>query len=102
MGSCKHEAAVLIHFDELTKGPIAPLERNLKISKEILKGNENMLNNYIKFLSTGSDKWPEEAFKILGIDLTDSLVYKEAIDYFKDLTENLKNIYYDKEVNESE
>ena len=37
MGSCKHEAAVLIHFDELTKGPIAPLERNLKISKEILK-----------------------------------------------------------------
>jgi len=74
----------------------------INVAKEILKGNENMLNNYIKFLSTGSDKWPEEAFKILGIDLTDSLVYKEAIDYFKDLTENLKHIYFDKEVNESE
>lgn len=37
MGSCKHEAAVLLNFDELTCAPVAPLERNLKISKEILK-----------------------------------------------------------------
>ena len=36
-GSCKHEAAILIRFDELTSGPILPAERNLKISKEILK-----------------------------------------------------------------
>ena len=46
-----------------------------------------MLNNYLKFLKVGSDKWPKEAFEVLGINLEDKEVYENAIKYFE---ENIK------------
>ena len=62
------------------------------VASEILKGNKEMLDNYIKFLSTGSDKWPIEAFKILGVDLESEDVYKKAIDYYKSLLDEFDKI----------
>ena len=69
----------------------------INVSNEILKGNKEMLDKYIKFLSTGSNVWPNEAFKILGIDLTDELIYITAIKYFETLLDTFEKIYYDKE-----
>ena len=51
-----------------------------------------MLDKYIKFLSTGGSSWPIDTFKVLGIDLTDSKVYEEAIMYFDSLIEEYKNL----------
>ena len=62
------------------------------IAKEILDGNKDMLDKYIKFLSTGGDVWPIDAFKILGIDLTKKDVYLNAIKYYEDMIDLYKKI----------
>jgi oligoendopeptidase F len=62
------------------------------VASEILKGNKEMLDNYIKFLSTGSDKWPIEAFKVLGVDVESEDVYKKAIDYYNSLLDEFETI----------
>ena len=55
------------------------------VAGEILAGNKEMLDNYIKFLKVGSDKDVVEIYKVLGIDITDKNVYIKAIDYFDSL-----------------
>lgn len=52
------------------------------VASEILSGNNEMLENYIKFLSTGSNIDNPDIFKVLKIDITDKNVYLKAIDYF--------------------
>lgn len=60
------------------------------VAKHILDGDKDMLDKYIKFLSTGGDSWPIDTFKVLGVDLTESKVYEEAINYFDSLIEEYK------------
>ncbi len=67
------------------------------VASQILSGNKEMLNKYIEFLKVGKDKWPIDAFKVLGIDLEDKKVYEEAIYYFNSLLDDYEKIY-DKEV----
>ena len=67
------------------------------VASKILSGDKDMLDKYIKFLKTGSDKWPHEAFEVLGINLEDENVYKEAIKYFDSLIDKY-NMLLDKEV----
>ena len=55
------------------------------VASKILDGDKEMLENYIKFLKTGSDKWPIEAYEVLGIDLENENVYEDAIKYFDSL-----------------
>jgi oligoendopeptidase F len=52
------------------------------VASEILNGNKDMLDKYIKFLSTGTDHDYVDIFKVLGIDITDKNVYIKAIEYF--------------------
>ena len=63
------------------------------VAAKILAGDKEMLNNYLKFLKCGSDKWPSEAFAILGVNLEDKSVYEEAIKYFDSLVDKFKQIY---------
>ena len=63
------------------------------VASKIIKKEDNMLEKYIKFLSTGGDIWPIDAFKVLGIDLEDKSVYEEAIKYFDSLLDSFINIY---------
>ena len=62
------------------------------VSSEILNGNKQMLDNYMKFLNTGSNVWPKDAFKILGVDLTGEKVYESAIQYFDSLLNEYEEI----------
>ena len=55
------------------------------VAGEILSGNKEMLDNYIKFLKTGSEKDVVDIYKILGIDVTDKNVYIKAIAYFDNM-----------------
>ena len=55
------------------------------VASEILDGNKQMLDNYIRFLSTGSDIDNPDIFKVLGIDVTDKNVYLKAIKYFDNM-----------------
>lgn len=63
------------------------------VASNILSGNEEMLNKYRTFLSAGSNVWPIDAFKILGIDLCDKMVYEEAIKYFDSLIDEFERVY---------
>ena len=51
-----------------------------------------MLDNYIKFMKLGSDKWPMEAFEVLGVDLESPEVYQNAINYFEDLMDKYEKV----------
>ncbi len=55
------------------------------VASEILSGNKEMLDKYIKFLSTGGDKDNVDIYKVLGIDISDKQVYIKAINYFDSL-----------------
>lgn len=62
------------------------------VASEIINGNTKMLDNYIKFLSAGSNLWPCDVFKILGIDLTKDDVYLGAIKYYNSLIDEFEKI----------
>lgn len=68
------------------------------VASNILSGSKEALDKYIEFMKCGGDKWPAEAFAILGISLDDENVYKKAIEYFDNLLEEYRKIYFDKEV----
>ena len=62
------------------------------VASKILSNDKKMLENYIKFISLGSDIYPIDAFKVLGIDITDEKVYKDAINYFNSLIDEFEKI----------
>lgn len=62
------------------------------VASKILDGDEKMLENYMRFLKTGSDVWPIDAFKILGVDLEDKQVYETAIKYFDNMLDLFEKI----------
>ena len=62
------------------------------IATKILNNDKDMLDRYIKFLSTGSDVWPIDSFKILGIDITKKEVYENAIKYFDNMLDEFVRI----------
>ena len=62
------------------------------VAREIIRGNENILDKYKEFIKTGSNVWAYDAFKILGIDLEDKNVYLNAFSYFNDLIDEFKKI----------
>ena len=63
------------------------------IASKILEGDEETLKRYLDFLKTGSDKWPMEAYEVLGVSLDDEKVYCDAIHYFDSLVEQFDAIY---------
>ena len=62
------------------------------VASKILAGDKDMLDKYMEFLKTGSDVWPIDAMKILGVDLEKEDVYIDAINYFRSLLEKFENI----------
>ena len=67
------------------------------VANKILSGDKTMLDNYLRFLSTGGDITPKDAFLILGIDIESKNTYVDAIKYFDSLIEKFEKIY-DEEV----
>lgn len=55
------------------------------IVKEILSGNEEMKEKYLKFLTLGGSMYPVDELKTLGIDMNDEKIIKSAIDYFEEI-----------------
>ena len=43
-------------------------------------------------MECGSDMWPKDVFKVLGVDLEDKQVYIEAIEYFDTLIDKYYKI----------
>lgn len=62
------------------------------IANDILNGNKETLDKYLKYIKTGSNVKPLDAFKILGIDLEKEDVYLNAIKYFDSLVDELEEL----------
>ena len=56
----------------------------LAISDRILSEGESAVQDYFKFLSSGSSDGPVELLKIAGVDLTDKKTFTKAFNVFKD------------------
>lgn len=64
----------------------------VNIFRKIIDNESSFVSKYIEFLKTGSDVWPIDIYKNLGIDLEDSSVYINAIEYFNDLIDEYYQI----------
>lgn len=60
------------------------------IADGILNVRENALENYIKFLSSGSSDYPVNELKIAGVDMENPEVIESAIKMFDDTIEEFK------------
>lgn len=70
----------------------------LNVASKILNGDKEVLDKYYEYMKCGSDKWPQEVFMVLGVDLEDENVYIDAIKYFDTLIDKYYNIMQDEEV----
>lgn len=61
------------------------------IAKNILAKKEGYVDKYIHMLSLGCTKKAVDLLRIVDVDLEDINTYKGAIDFYKDLIQELKN-----------
>ena len=62
------------------------------LAKRIFEGNKEQINNYLKFLKSGSTLSPVELLKLAGVDPLDENLYKEAFENFKADLEEFKSL----------
>ena len=67
-----------------------------KIANDILSGNENAVENYKRFLSSGSKLSPIESLKLAGVDLNKKEVIESALKIFNDTIDEFKKIKEEK------
>jgi oligoendopeptidase F len=48
------------------------------VANEIYRGNQDMIQKYFRFLSSGSSLSPLDTIKLLGVDLNKPKVYQDA------------------------
>lgn len=64
----------------------------LKISNDIIKSNNNMLEKYLQFLTIGGSKRTLEALETVGIDLNNEDLFIETMNYFNELLNEYEKI----------
>ncbi len=69
------------------------LSASCHIVKRILNKEENALEDYLSFLSSGGSNYPLEELKIAGVDMTNKEVVESAIDMFKEYLSDFKTLY---------
>lgn len=62
------------------------------ISNKILQEGDEMRDNYIKFLSSGSSDFPVEVLKYAGVDMNKPDAIKLGMETFKELVEELETL----------
>ena len=62
----------------------------LIVAYKIYNGDKDMLNNFIKFLSSGSSLSPLDTIKLLGIDLNDKKPYQQVKEIALNLLKKFK------------
>ena len=69
------------------------LSASCHIVKRILNKEENALEDYLKFLSSGGRDYPLEELKTAGVDMTKKDVVDSAIDMFKEYLTEFETLY---------
>ena len=61
------------------------------IAKRIFNGDKEQIENYLKFLKSGSTTSPVELLTMAGVNPLDENLYKEAFENFKKDLEEFKS-----------
>lgn len=61
-------------------------------AKKIMSGDQEFLNDYIKFLKAGGTKYPVDLLTDAGINVIGEEVFNSAIDYFDELIDEFKKL----------
>ncbi|NLZ81088.1 MAG: oligoendopeptidase F family protein, partial [Clostridiales bacterium] len=57
----------------------------MAISNKILEGNQEVIDGYFKFLSSGGSMYPIDLLKLCGVDMTKEVAVNDALKLFGDL-----------------
>ncbi|RKL67388.1 oligoendopeptidase F [Salipaludibacillus neizhouensis] len=64
----------------------------ISIANKILSGDEEVLENYLAFLKSGSSDYPIELLKKTGVDLTSPEPIKDALSLFAELVDEFSKL----------
>lgn len=64
----------------------------MAISKKILEGNQEVIDGYFKFLSSGSSMYPIDLLKLCGVDMTKEDAVNDALELFEDLVSQYEEL----------
>lgn len=64
----------------------------LALVKRILENNDDTVEQYLKFLSSGGSASPIELLSIAGVNPLDDTIYHDAFTYFKDTLKEFESI----------
>ena len=70
------------------------------LANRIIHKEENIVNKYKEFLSSGSNLQPKEIYQKLGINIEDPAIFDEAIKYFNNYIQEYNLIMEEGESNE--
>ncbi len=59
-------------------------------ASRILSGDKDVLNDYLEFIKSPNNAYPDEILKKYGINLEDDKIYEEFFEYYNSLLEKLK------------
>lgn len=62
------------------------------IANEIINGNEEIKEKYLKFLTLGGSMYPLDELKTIGIDMTDKTIIEDTIKYFEKILKEFKDL----------
>ena len=69
---------------------------SVSLAEKVLKGEEGMVDNYIKFLSSGSSDYPIELLKKAGVDMTASEPFDKTIDAMNAIMDEIEKLLDEK------
>ena len=90
----KYEWARIPHFytDFYVYKYATGISAAISIASKILKQGETFVKRYIEMLKQGCSKKSIELLKMVDVDLEEKQVYKEAIDFYHEKVEELKEL----------
>ncbi len=66
------------------------ISASLALAKRVTEGGEAEKNDYFKFLKSGGSRYPIEALKVAGVDMSTSAPVQAACDTFADLVRQME------------
>ncbi|MCR5217375.1 oligoendopeptidase F [Treponema sp.] len=64
----------------------------LALAKRVTEGGEKELNDYFNFLKSGGSRYPIEALKVGGVDMSSTKPVQDALDTFAGLVDKLEKL----------
>ena len=64
----------------------------MALADKVTNGGEKEREDYFKFLKSGGSRYPIEALKVAGVDMSTTEPIQKALDKFKEIVDELENL----------